>query len=247
MRNQVPRVLLLVRRATVDEISEALRVAALVEMEIQPLRGLLERQDLAMRIILQDELLQHAQGPAVRHLLPNLDDGVPRVGCEGLLAILALLVDHLEFHDHGLLQHTGGSDLLLDGELHPDAHGVLLGPDEGRVHEPHVLTDALDALEAKAQKFPGLWLSLCPRRPVVAATVPTARKRHLPGDAVDDGHLRFQALGAAHGLVGDHRHATAAAQHRVDRGARGHDIVILPLHAPGAPPGPEGKREGTTE
>mmetsp|Transcript_100772 Transcript_100772/g.300575 ORF Transcript_100772/g.300575 Transcript_100772/m.300575 type:complete len:275 (-) Transcript_100772:344-1168(-) len=134
VRHEVLGVLLLGRHAARDEVGEALRVTPLPEVEVQSLARLLERQDFVMRVTLENELLEVAERSSVRDLLPDLDNSIPRVRSEGLLAVLALLIDDLELHDHRLLQDAGGGDLLLHGDLYPNALGVLLRPDEGRIN-----------------------------------------------------------------------------------------------------------------
>mmetsp|Transcript_49442 Transcript_49442/g.137446 ORF Transcript_49442/g.137446 Transcript_49442/m.137446 type:complete len:218 (+) Transcript_49442:1087-1740(+) len=212
-------------------------MALLGKVEVEAFACLLQRQDLIVRIILEDELLQVAESAPVRHLLPDLDDGVEGVRGEGPLALLALLVDHLELHDHRLLQNAGVGHLLLHCDLHPDALGVLLRPDEGGIHQPHFLAQATDALEANAQEFARLGLALRPPRPVVPLAVAALLEHHLSRDALNDGHLGLQALRTAHRLVRDHGHAATAAEHRGHVGAGIlHGDVILALHAhPQAP------------
>mmetsp|Transcript_59319 Transcript_59319/g.167072 ORF Transcript_59319/g.167072 Transcript_59319/m.167072 type:complete len:280 (+) Transcript_59319:586-1425(+) len=130
VRDEVLGVLLLRRDTAGDKIGEPLRVAALREVEVEALARVVQGQDLVVGVVLQDPLLQEAEGPAVLDLLPHLHDGVHRVRGERLLAFFTLLVDHLELHHHRLLQHGGIGDLLLHRDFHLDAHGVLLCPDE---------------------------------------------------------------------------------------------------------------------
>mmetsp|Transcript_139414 Transcript_139414/g.347629 ORF Transcript_139414/g.347629 Transcript_139414/m.347629 type:complete len:232 (-) Transcript_139414:45-740(-) len=225
----MPGVFLLLWHTTTNKVREALCMAPLCEMEIQAFWRLLQRNHFAMRVVLEDELLQQAQSSAVRDFLPHLHDGVPRMRRKGPLAILTLLVYNLELHDHGLLQYAGSGHLLLHCDLDTDAHGVLLGPNERGINKPHVLADALDTLEAQTQQFPRLWLGFCPWGPVVPATIPASRQSDLSCDSFYDGYLRLQTLRASHRLIGNHGHSATTAQHGAGGGPNC-DLVVLPLH-----------------
>mmetsp|Transcript_22929 Transcript_22929/g.54135 ORF Transcript_22929/g.54135 Transcript_22929/m.54135 type:complete len:372 (-) Transcript_22929:72-1187(-) len=229
--DQVPRLLDLRWDMGLNKVSEALCVALGLEEEVEALARLLQRCDLGVGVALEDELLQVAEGPSVWHLLPHLDDSVVSMGRERLLAIFTLLVDDLEFDNHCLLKDAGLRHLFLHGDLHSYPHGVLLGPDESSINKPDFFADASNLLQTNAQQLPRLGLAGGPAWLVVPTTVAASLEHHAPGDSVRDGNLRFEALGAKHGLVRNHGHSAAAAERCRHAQRRLHRDVMAPLHA----------------
>ncbi len=81
-----------------------------------------------------------------------LNDSHPRVWCELLLALVALLVDLLELQRGLVLHRHPLLDFFLDHHLHFNPSAVRLSVDEFRVHQFH-LTQVFHFFKAQRQKF----------------------------------------------------------------------------------------------
>ena len=81
------------------------------------------------------------------HSLADLDLRLPEMGRVDTLAIVALEVLDVKFHDKGLLEFGSGDYILLNGELHLQAPGVRLRPNELGVNELNP-AQAFDVFEA---------------------------------------------------------------------------------------------------
>lgn len=84
---------------------------------------------LAVRAVLENELLQIEEGPFVVHPLSDLHDRRPCVVRESSGAVLALLISHDEGNRHGLLKDGPVADLLLHREFELETPTVRLRPD----------------------------------------------------------------------------------------------------------------------
>lgn len=100
---------------------------------------------LAVRTVLEDELLQVKESPLVIHPLPDLHDRCPCVVCECRGAVIALLVPDDEGNDHCLLQDSPVPNLFLDGELKLQTPTMGFCPDPRSIHQLHLLK-AVDLL-----------------------------------------------------------------------------------------------------
>jgi len=145
VRNQMFGLLLLSGNACGDKVRKALCMAFLLEVKIQALPCLLQRNDLRVGVMFQDHLFQVAKCPSVRYFLSHLHHCVEKVRSERPLALLALLVHNCKLDNHGLLQNGRVGNLFLYCEFHPYSHGVLLCPDEGSVNKPNFFAKAANS------------------------------------------------------------------------------------------------------
>mmetsp|Transcript_57492 Transcript_57492/g.136740 ORF Transcript_57492/g.136740 Transcript_57492/m.136740 type:complete len:224 (-) Transcript_57492:178-849(-) len=168
-----------------------------------------------MGLVLEDQLLEEEESALVVHLLPNLNAGAPRALGSHHVAVGALeVVDHHLHHKH-LLENDPREDLLLHRQLHLEALGVGLGPDERRIDQLH-LVEALDALEADREELLALRLARGPRfrRVQVPPARPTALQRDALGDTLRDVHPRPDAVRAHRRWVPHHGRSAVAAENR---------------------------------
>lgn len=88
--NQLLRLLHLGGDDRGEELDHLLCMIPLRKVEIQTILGLLDVDGIAVSVVLEDELLKVQKGSLVRHLLAQLNAGVPSVDSERLLAVRAL-------------------------------------------------------------------------------------------------------------------------------------------------------------
>ena len=122
-----------------------------------------------MGVVFQDELFEEEERFLVADLLPDLDDGLPRLPGRRHVAVVAELVGHDVLDGKLLLQDKLGELLLLYLQLDLDPLGMGLGPDEVCVDEADLFEPPYLSQEQGHQLF-ALWLHKRPR----GAQVPVA-------------------------------------------------------------------------
>ncbi len=152
-------------------------------MHNQATTHLLHVNALFVGVVLEYELLQQEKRLLMRHTLPHLHQGAPRVVGVGTLARVALLVVNNKLHREHLLQPHAVQHFLLDGQLHFQPFGMRLRPDEAGVHELD-LGEAIDFLEAHGQQLARLEVHRHPRRSQEAVAAAALVHHHLLGDAL---------------------------------------------------------------
>mmetsp|Transcript_80799 Transcript_80799/g.142391 ORF Transcript_80799/g.142391 Transcript_80799/m.142391 type:complete len:420 (+) Transcript_80799:520-1779(+) len=189
-----------------QEVNHSLGMTAVGVVEVHPVRELRHFRAVLVHPVLQDQPLQEEERPLVVHPLPGLHPRIPHllprlVGLAGL----AHLAHDDELYHCVLLDDGAGEYLLLHCQLHLQTLGVGLGPDEGGVHEMHLL-QPFDSLQAEGQQLLGLQRSHQPvlRRVEVPLTVLAELHGALLADALCDVDVRLHAANAHVGRVGLH-------------------------------------------
>ena len=83
----------------------------------------------------QDELFEIEESSFVRNLLAHLYDGSPRVGCETLRTIRALVVRNYIFDLESLLENSALERFLLDSDFDFDSPRMGFRPDEAGIYD----------------------------------------------------------------------------------------------------------------
>mmetsp|Transcript_1013 Transcript_1013/g.2515 ORF Transcript_1013/g.2515 Transcript_1013/m.2515 type:complete len:539 (+) Transcript_1013:278-1894(+) len=188
-------------------------VRAVGHVEVDALVDVLDLEALFVRAVPDNELLEVEEGTLVRHMLPDLNAGRPRVGVGvGAVAVQAHERLHDVLHLERLLQDGAVQDLLLHRQLGLQPSRVRLRPDERRVNELDLL-QPLGALYAKGEQLLGLQVRAHPvlGRLQVAVALLAPQHADLLLDALRDVHLGLDAVDAHVGGVGLRLHAAQAA------------------------------------
>lgn len=90
---------------------------------------------LAVRVVLENQLLQVEKRSLVVHPLSDLHNRRPSIVRECSGAVVTLLIPHDESHHHRLLQHRAIANFLLHREFQLETPTVRLCPDPCCVHQ----------------------------------------------------------------------------------------------------------------
>jgi hypothetical protein len=144
------------------------------------------------------------------HSLSQLNLSDPQVRGIGLFAIITLKIGDYKLYHEALLKESAVEDFLLDSKFDLDTTGVGLGPYETRIHEFHSL-QAFHLLETESQQLSRFEGGVGPGGSQVAVALTAVLQLEGLRDALGNVNLRFQAVNASVGLVGDHQNTTNAA------------------------------------
>jgi hypothetical protein len=144
------------------------------------------------------------------HSLSQLNLSDPQVRGVSLFTVITLKIGDNKLDHEALLKESAIEDLLLDSKFDLDTTGVGLGPYETRIHEFHSL-EAFDLLETESQQLSRFEGGVGPGGSQVAVALTAVLQLEGLRDALGNVNLRFQAVNASVGLVGDHQNTTNAA------------------------------------
>jgi hypothetical protein len=144
------------------------------------------------------------------HSLSQLNLSDPQVRGIGLFTVITLKIGNYKLDHKALLKESAVEDLLLDSKFDLDTTGVGLGPYETRIHEFHSL-QAFHLLETESQQLSRFEGGVGPGGSQVAVALTAVLQLKGLRDALGNVNLRFQAVNASVGLVGDHQNTTNAA------------------------------------
>ena len=181
------------------------------EVKVNSSINLLDIKTLLVHFMLQNKLLQKQKCPLVRHFLTDLDLSLPFVRRVGLFARVALEVLDPKLNRKTTLQlKTILRNLPLNSDLDLNDFRVRLCPNKARVHQLHVLREALDLLEAVGHHLRALHFHEGPRRLSPPITLLAVVQYHILGDASCHINLALQAVDACITHIGL-RHDSALA------------------------------------